>query len=83
MFEVENGIEIPAPKRGRGRPPKYPWAEMEIGDSFFVEAQEGRSIENQQRSLSASGRSYGVRKHVGMKFRTRTVEGGVRVWRIE
>lgn len=24
-------------KRGRGQPPKYPWRQLQIGESFFVE----------------------------------------------
>lgn len=31
-FKIENGIAIPDIQRGR--PPKYPWKSMKVGDSF-------------------------------------------------
>jgi hypothetical protein len=34
MFDIEQGI--PEPDVRRGRPPKYPFREMSVGDSFFV-----------------------------------------------
>lgn len=60
--------------RGPGRPPKYPWRQMEVGDTFFVP---GRT----QRCLRKDAAAYRP-----MQFRIKTVmvkgEIGVRVWRI-
>lgn len=68
-IKIDKGIPLP-PRGGRQR---YPWQEMEVGDSFFVE---GASV----RSLSAAAAQVGRRS--GRKFSLRTVEGGVRCWRV-
>jgi len=41
---IEKGI--PIPKIKRGRPPKYPFAEMEVGDSFFVHKDDVKNVRN-------------------------------------
>lgn len=33
-FKIEKGVAMP--ERKRGRPTRYPWAQMEIGDSFVA-----------------------------------------------
>lgn len=73
MIKVEKGIPIPEKPRKGGKPAKYPWATMDVGDSFFVE---GVPLAN-----FASG-AYNAAKLLNRKFSLRTVEGGVRVWRI-
>jgi len=78
MFEVEEGIKVPA--RGPGQKMKYPWNKMEIGDSFLVKASTDSRLKVQQ-CITACAGSYGKRH--GMKFASRQVEDGVRVWRIE
>jgi phenylacetate-coenzyme A ligase PaaK-like adenylate-forming protein len=52
---------------------KYPFLRMEIGDSFFVA--------NVARQKVGSAAYVAGRVH-GRTFKTRTVEGGVRVWRV-
>ena len=70
---VSNGeIKIEA---GIPLPPKrhtYPFGEMKVGDSFFAE----NTNSVRQGSARAS-------KETGKKFTCRTVDGGVRAWRIE
>jgi hypothetical protein len=68
-FKIESDVPVPV---GNTRS-KYPWAEMKVGDSFFVE-------HGSQNVLSTSGRQYG--KFHGGKFSTRREGNGVRVWRI-
>jgi len=65
--------DVPLPKVGK-RNHLYPYRDMEIGDSFFVE---GAKIET---ILNANWR-WGVR--LIRKFIARQEEGGVRVWRLE
>jgi hypothetical protein len=76
MFKIDKGIEIPGDTRGSRR--KYPWKEMEVGDSFFVADAETKSISS---VATPAGRRW------NMKFRcsSRVESGvrGVRVWRIE
>ena len=74
MYEIEKGIPMSS-THGRGRPSKYPFREMEPGDSFFVAGQAPRD------GASSAARVFAHRK--GQKFSTETVEGGVRIWRVE
>lgn len=74
MHKIEKNIEIPRRcANSKGRPFKYPFNEMEVGDSFLTGEPRSR----------ISGAIGGYRKRHGCKFAARTVEGGVRVWRIE
>lgn len=55
----------------RGGTLKYPWAEMEIGDSVLI-------TENIH-SARCAAVNYG--RYHGKKFSSRKTEGGVRIWR--
>jgi len=72
-FKIEKGIPIPR-RTGSGRKPKYPWAEMKKGDSFFVMRQ---TINRLGSCMVRAG------KRLGMKFSARTEKGGVRIWRVK
>lgn len=50
----------------------YPFKAMEVGDSFFVP--------NPKKSIRAMASIAGTRH--GRKFLVRSIEGGVRVWRV-
>ena len=53
---------------------KYPWAVLEVGDSFFVPGiGNGSSL--------GSSRATASRKY-GHTYTIRKVEGGIRVWRV-
>lgn len=69
-------IPIPAPATGpkRGKTFKYPFHELEVGESFFVENLQSRNL---------GGSVTYASKVLGRKFTTRTMDGGVRVWRVE
>ncbi len=73
MLKIDKDVPIPY---ARGRHSQYPFADMEVGDSFFVPTSPGRKV-------SASVNSWN-RTHPDkpFKFTCRTVEGGTRVWRI-
>ncbi len=66
-FKIETGL--PMPIRG-----KYPWRQMNVGDSFFVPNING----NVMGTLIASAH----RRLSGARFSQRAVDGGVRIWRI-
>jgi hypothetical protein len=72
--KIEKSIPPPEPKAS-----KYPWAEMQPGDSIFLAGKEGR----QGGSYAAAAR--GVTG--GGKWTSRAVtEGeikGIRIWRVE
>jgi len=63
-YEIEKDVPIPATTK------KYPWNDMEVGDSFF--------IPDGQPCASASHR-----KRYGEDHTTRKVEGGIRIWRVK
>jgi len=65
-IEIEKMVAIPESK------PKYPYEDMKIGDSFFVK---GGNIQTIANSNWRKG------KALGMKFISRRVDDGVRVWR--
>ena len=73
MIKIEKNIPISKMKAG-GRHPKYPFADMVVGDSFEVGGKSTRQFAGSVNSAS---------KRCGFKFVTRTTESGVRVWRIE
>jgi hypothetical protein len=69
MIEIEKGIPLPVGRH------KYPFLDMEIGDSFFVG--------NRTTGEMSYHIAYFRKKHPLRKFTCRTVDGGVRCWRIE
>lgn len=72
-FAIEKNIRIPT---GTALD-RFPFSEMEIGDSFFVPTAE--LSENSVRSYVSR---YG-KDRTDVAFKTATIEGGVRVWRVE
>lgn len=68
MIKIDKGMPMPKSKSEK----KYPFREMEIGDSFFEE-------EVNRRLLASYASELG--KKIGMKFSIRRVDGGIRVWR--
>ena len=69
-------IPIPPPNTGpkKGKAFKYPFHKLEVGESFFVENLQSRNL---------GGSVTYASKVLNRKFITRTMEGGVRVWRTE
>jgi hypothetical protein len=81
MIEIENSIPIPATKRpGAGRRGTYPFAALEVGQSFFVPNQPGKT--NRRLRTAIGGLAQYITKKTGYRFTSRTVEGGIRVWRV-
>ena len=72
MLKIEKGIKIPEvnPKKNY----KYPWTDMEVGDSFLV-----NFIDILRVRIAAHYHS----KTSGRKYTTRIVDNGARVWRTE
>lgn len=69
MIKIDKGIPIPPSNTGS----RYPFAHMEVGDSFFAETRQSK--------MTAAARNWGVR--LKRKFVTRKESNGTRVWRIE
>lgn len=74
---VEKGVPIPKSKRGREAKgsSKYPFAAMGVGDSFFVKGAK-------MRSFCPYIGVWRRRNDPSRKFSCRSVDGGIRVWRV-
>lgn len=75
MFKIEKAIPIPEKRFRRKKRGKYPFGEMRCKDSFLVTG----ARKKQERAVSAAS-AYG-RTHK-MKFCSRTVINGTRIWRV-
>lgn len=53
MYQIYDDIEMPAVTRGN-RASRYPFAEMEVGHSFFVPIEDGDPIKLQKKIVSAA-----------------------------
>ena len=78
MYQIEKEIEVPANKHF-ARPAIYPFATMEVGDSFFVPQIDGKPKSNGSIWSSA----HKATNKFGFKFAVRTVAGGFRCWRVK
>lgn len=73
-MQIEKNIPIPSPSR-RGRASKYPFADMQPGDSFEVEVR--------QSAVRAAAHNYARAHNARAKFICRTLPTGTRCWRVE
>ena len=76
MFKIEKNV--PMPEVGPNpKAPKYPWRQMEVGDSFVAPAAS-------QRSICANAKITADRMGNGVQFTTqKQADGSVRVWRVK
>ena len=76
-IQIEKGV--PAPIRAT-RKSKYPFRDMVVGDSFFVNERE--DVKRTQQKLSAAAIMF-CKKNPTYKFKTQAFHSGVRIWRIQ
>ncbi len=62
---------------------KYPWPQMEIGDSVLLKADEGENLYHLKRKIGPSARYYGEKTNKQFKALLDHEENGVRVWRLD
>jgi len=81
MYQIVKGIAIIQARKGR--PTQYPFKQMEVGDSFFVEFTEeemkSAKLKSKKQATILSAARVG---RYGIKISTRRVENGIRAWRI-
>lgn len=78
LFRIDKNLPIPNPT-GQGRHSIYPFARMEVGDSFLVPP----SMCPPRTGLNGARRSVSMyAKRHGTKFTCRKTPDGLRVWRI-
>lgn len=78
-------IEKNVPLLPRAAYSAYPFAQMEVGDSFAVPVEKGGDVARLQKKMSTCALSYARSKHgLGKRFATRRSDDHscVRVWRI-
>ncbi len=76
-FIIEKGLPMPAAARHR-RISKYPFAQLEVGDSFLVPDTPQSKAENRANSATNVANQRLAPKHFG----ARRVTEGVRIWRV-
>ena len=79
MFKVERIGTPPPPLTLRERR-RYPWDDMDVGDSFFVPVRPGETELELQTSMGSNASHTGAKR--GTKYRVIQETGGVRVWRV-
>jgi len=78
-FNVENKVPLPERKRsGKAFKSKYPFAQMAVGDSFFVPNGKLSTIVS---TVHIWNKRIRKANNTYAKFICREVDGGVRVWR--
>jgi hypothetical protein len=81
MFQIETNIPVPTIANRGATASVYPLADMYVGDSFLVPLEPVTLAD--RRRVSAAIAGYTKRhKDKGLKFSVRTVDGGLRVWRV-
>lgn len=71
MSDIVIEKNVPAPPSTRRN--KYPFSQMEVGDSFFTT--------EQKNVVRSAANWHSIKNHT--KFRTRIEGDGLRVWRVE
>jgi len=69
MIQIESGVPIPSQRPNS----KYPFKDLDVGQSFFAPGANPNPI---RVLASRLGRDW------GRKFKTMKVSGGMRVWRV-
>ena len=80
MFQIESGVEIP-PQSQPLRKTKYPFNRLNVGDSFVFPVSTDEDREAIQNRLQSAAANWGRSR--GMRFVTRRVTQGIRVWRVK
>lgn len=77
---IEKGVPVAALRRGGGRKSQYPVADLKPRESFLVKCW----MSERERIRSAITSAIGTlrKRHPERKFATRTLDAGVRCWRI-
>ena len=84
MSTIQLRDSVPPPPVETRR--RYPWPEMEVGQSFVLTAQEGEDVEKIAASVQSAGYSW-CRRHTDgrhtVRVQTNENEGTVEVWMVE
>lgn len=82
-FKIEHNVPLPIVPRGATPSPiRFPWQQLNIGDSFFVPLV-GKTIMAIRGAINIDLKKFGSRTGSKIKITTRAIDNGVRVWRIK
>lgn len=76
-IQIQKNIPIQTKREAKS---KYPFEDMEVGDSFFVKCDE-ETLSSKRSTVLSSSIYYG--KMAGKKFTSRTFPEGFRIWRVK
>ena len=77
-YPIENGIPIPEEHpRGSGRKSRYPFRQLQVGDSFFVPSRH-KQFSHERQLCTAFHKA---REIHGYNLQWRAVPDGFRIWR--
>lgn len=77
-IQIEKGVPVPTLNAVRRR---YPFAQMEVGDSFLVRADGQKARRARYGTVKKCAYVFTERHGAGRVFTVRQVDDGVRVWR--
>ena len=72
-IKIDKGVPMPRGSSGRGRPARYPWLQMEVGDCFLVPP----DSKHPGALIGKANEQYAPRR-----FASRKTPEGHRIWRI-
>ena len=73
-FCIEHNVPLPSPRR------EYPFAEMKVGDSFYVSVERGEVPYIVLKKICSASFNHSMRH--GGKFTARQKKNGARCWKI-
>lgn len=78
-FKIESNIPLPKFHGTQGKR-KYPFPEMNVGDSLLILCEE-HELKKMQSSVNSGARRWAHKQNNGWQFSVRKGEGGFRIWR--
>ena len=81
MTKIDKNIPIPAVNTKESKY-SFPFAYMDINDSFLIEAPKDNEVALKRGSLLYALNKFNKQNNSNIRITTRTVPDGVRVWRI-
>jgi len=79
LVKIEDGIPMPEKFPKGGRRKKYPWDEIEVGQSFVIPV---ANIKNAKSFRNARAQVYQAQLIHKRIFTTKQTTKGLRVWRV-
>lgn len=76
QYKIDPNIPVPKIAQGGGRPKKYPFAAMIVGDSFFAPTVNRQALATAARRFAIHGEKFLIRTATENEVR------GSRIWRI-